>query len=65
MLEPRHKSSVSFAIESVDGTGGGWGNGRLYVEVDEQVFNGSILIIDGNAVEKNEVEGVDVDGRLT
>jgi len=37
----------------------------LYVEVDEQVFNGSILIIDGNAVEKNEVEGVDVDGRLT
>lgn len=63
MLEPRHKSSVSFAIESVDGTGGG--NGRLYVEVDEQVFNGSILIIDGNAVEKNEVEGVDVDGRLT
>jgi len=35
----------------------GGGNGKLYVAVDEYELIGSILIIDGNVVEKNEGSG--------
>jgi hypothetical protein len=41
------------------------GNGKLYDDPDEHELRGSILIIDGNVVEKNEVDGADGGGKLT
>ncbi len=59
ILEPRHISSLSFVIISVVDDE----NGKLYDDPDEHELSGSMLIIDGNAVEKREVVGGG--GRLT
>jgi hypothetical protein len=40
-------------------------NGKLYDDPDEHEFSGSILIIDGNVVEKNEVDDAEGGGKLT
>lgn len=65
ILEPRHISSLSFVVKSVESVVDVEGNGKLYDEPDEHELSGSILIIDGNVVEKNEVVGVDGGGKLT
>lgn len=53
MLEPRQMSSCSFISKSVDSAVPGGGNDRLYVVAHE--WSGSMLMIDGNALEKREL----------
>ncbi len=65
ILEPRHISSLSLVIISVESVVDVEGNGKLYDDPDEHELRGSILIIDGNVVEKNEVDGADGGGKLT
>ncbi len=65
ILEPRHISSWSFVIISVLSIVDDEGNGKLYDDPDEHELSGSILIIDGNPVEKSAVVGVDDGGKPT
>ncbi len=65
ILEPRHISSWSFVIISVESVVDVGGNGKLYDDPDEHELSGSMLIIDGNVVEKNEVGGAEGGGKLT
>jgi len=53
---------VIISVESVVGVEG---KGKLYDDPDEHELRGSILIIDGNAVEKNEVDDPGGGGKLT
>jgi hypothetical protein len=53
---------VIISVGSVVDVGG---NGKLYDDPDEHELSGSMLIIDGNVVEKNEVGGAEGGGKLT
>lgn len=65
ILDPRQTLSVSLLIISVESVVDGGMNGKLYDDPVEHELSGSILIIDGNPVEKNDVGGAGGGGRLT
>lgn len=65
ILEPRQIPSLSFVIMSLVNVVDDGGNVKLYDDPDEHELSGSILIIDGKAVEKSELVGAGGGGKLT